>query len=259
MALVNWQDLSFEVIDGPTLPALANVALDQVLCERTGSGDRGPTLRFWRWDDPVIVMGSYQSVQNEVNEDTALDAGFKVTRRISGGGTMFMNPEHCITYSLIVPTALVAGMSFRESYEFLDRWVMQALADLGIKARYVPINDIASDNGKIAGAAQRRMVTGVTLHHVTMAYDIDSDLMHRCMRIGAEAISKRGVRSAVKHVDPLRSQTDLPRNAIINAFKEKFINLYNAKVGHLTEGEVVSALSLAHSRFADPEWVHRVP
>ena len=69
---------------------------------------------------------------------------------------MFMEPGNSITYSLSVPQALVQGMSFQESYAFLDAWVLEALKSLGIKAWYQPLNDIASDLGKIGGAAQAR-------------------------------------------------------------------------------------------------------
>ena len=47
---------------------------------------------------------------------------------------MFMEPGNSITYSLSVPQALVQGMSFQESYAFLDAWVLEALKSLGIKA-----------------------------------------------------------------------------------------------------------------------------
>lgn len=70
---------------------------------------------------------------------------------------MFMEGGNCVTYSLYAPEKLVAGLSYVESYVFLDRWVIAALAHLGINAWYVPINDITSDGGKIGGAAQKRV------------------------------------------------------------------------------------------------------
>ena len=60
-------------------------------------------------------------------------------------------------------------------------WVLAALAEVGVNARYVPLNDIASDAGKIGGAAQKRY-PGVVLHHVTMAYDIDANKMVEVLR-----------------------------------------------------------------------------
>ncbi|MCX4768707.1 Biotin/lipoate A/B protein ligase family protein [Streptomyces sp. ADI92-24] len=91
-----------------------------------------------------------------------------------------MEPGNTITHSLSVPDSLVSGLSFADSYAYLDDWVLEALGDMGIKAWYQPLNDIATDVGKIAGAAQKRVVgrdggPGAVLHHVTMSYDIDAD------------------------------------------------------------------------------------
>ena len=47
------------------------------------------------------------------------------------------------------------GISFADSYAFLDAWVMAALQKVGITAFYVPLNEIATDQGKIGGAAQK--------------------------------------------------------------------------------------------------------
>ena len=118
-------------------------------------------------------------------------------------------PGNCITYSLVIPTALVEGMSFEQAYHYLDQWVMEVLEKLGIKAKYVPLNDIASEFGKIGGAA--RWANGYMVHHVTMAYDIDAFKMNEVLRIGMEKIRDKGTRSAVKRVDPMRSQTGMAR------------------------------------------------
>ena len=120
----------------------------------TKSALRPPTLRIWEWAEPAVVIGRFQSLKNEVDPDGAQRHGITVVRRVSGGGAMFMEPGNSITYSLSVPQALVQGMSFQESYAFLDAWVLEALKSLGIKAWYQPLNDIASDLGKIGGAAR---------------------------------------------------------------------------------------------------------
>src|SRR5699024_11554874 len=95
--------------------------------------------------------------------------GVRVIRRISGGGAMFMEPGNTITYSLYVPASLVDGLSFEQSYCFLDDWVLGALEAVGIKARYVPLNDIASEQGTSGGAAQKWIEHAAGLHDAPMA------------------------------------------------------------------------------------------
>jgi lipoate-protein ligase A len=137
--------------------------------------------------------------------------------------------------------------------------VLQALRSLGIDAVYQPLNDIAGPSGKIGGAAQKRLANGGVLHHATLSYDMDGQVMTEVLRIGREKLSDKGTVSAAKRVDPLRSQTGLPREAIIERFLDTFTNLYGATTGHITEEEYLEAEALVASKFATDAWLHRVP
>jgi lipoate-protein ligase A len=255
----DWRDHPWLLVHEPPQEPALHMAIDQVLAEEVGAGRRPPTLRIWEWASPTVVIGSFQSLRNEVDPDGAAKHGIEVVRRISGGGAMFIEPGNTITYSLYVPETLVGGMSFAESYAFLDDWVLGALGELGVRAWYQPLNDITSDHGKIAGAAQKRLAAGAVLHHVTMAYDIDAAKMLEVLRIGREKLSGKGVASAAKRVDPLRRQTGLPREQIIDRMIGHFRGRYGLTQGTLTDDELRAAHKLVDEKFATQEWTARVP
>ncbi|AZI58938.1 lipoate--protein ligase family protein [Nakamurella antarctica] len=255
----SWWDHDFQLIQaGPQHPAM-QMALDEVLLRQVGAGTRPPALRIWDWASNAVILGSFQSVTNEVDLEAAARHDVTVVRRISGGGAMFVEPGNTITYSLYVPGSLVEGLSFAASYAFLDDWVLGALAELGIKASYVSLNDIASPAGKIAGAAQKRLTNGAVLHHVTMAYDINADKMLDVLRIGREKLSDKGIKSANKRVDPMRSQSGLPREDIIAAFIAFFRARYGLTDTQLDDATLVESEALAASKFSSPEWTNYVP
>lgn len=254
-----WADHHWNIIAPSVLPTHLNVALDEVLTEEVGAGRRNPTLRFWDWEEPSVVIGSFQSVRNELDPAGVARHGISVVRRISGGGAMFMEAGNCITYSLYLPQTLVDGISFADSYAFLDAWVMSALEKIGVSAFYVPLNDIATDQGKIGGAAQKRLANGGMLHHVTMSYDIDADKMVQVLRIGKEKLSDKGTTSAKKRVDPLRRQTGLDRGEIVAAMMDVFTERYAATPSELTVAELEAARRRVEEKFGTAEWLHRVP
>jgi len=256
---LDWDDIDFEVIHGPVVDPMVNVAMDETLTEDVAAGRRKPFMRLWEWNGPQVVMGSFQSYANEINQEGVDRYGITVSRRITGGGAMFMEPGNCVTFSLVVPTALVDGMSFEQSYPFLDQWVLEALAKVGIRATYVPLNDIASDKGKIGGAAQKRWANGFMVHHVTMSYDIDAHKMLEVLRIGKEKIRDKGTRSAVKRVDPMRSQTGLPRSEILDVFYTTFQEKYDAAPGEITAADIAVAQERCRTKFSTYEWTHRIP
>jgi len=255
----SWRDYDWQIIHSKAVSPVTQMALDEVLAIEVGEGRRQPTLRIWEWDRPAVVIGSFQSVKNEVDMIAADIHGFDVVRRISGGGAMFMEAGSVVTYSIYAPAALVQGMSFADSYAFLDEWVITALKSLGIDATYMPLNDITSPTGKIGGAAQKRLGNGAVLHHVTMSYDMDGEKMVKVLRIGREKMSDKGTKSAAKRVDPLRSQTGLTRAEIIERMKATFTGLYGAVVGDITADEYEKAEVLVRDKFSTPEWLGRVP
>jgi lipoate-protein ligase A len=255
----SWTDYDWQLIHGTAYPPVVQMALDQVLSEEVGAGRRQPTLRIWEWNEPGVVIGSFQSVKNEVDLENAAKYGFQVVRRVSGGGAMFMEAGSVITYSIYAPSDLVHGMTFADSYAFLDEWVITALKSLGIDASYQPLNDITSPSGKIGGAAQKRLGTGAVLHHVTMSYDMDGDRMVEVLRIGREKMSDKGTKSANKRVDPLRSQTGLSRAEIIERMEQTFTSLYGATADEVTPAELARAEELVAEKFATEEWLFRVP
>ncbi|WP_295012916.1 lipoyl protein ligase domain-containing protein [uncultured Microbacterium sp.] len=254
-----WRDFDWEIVHEKAVSPRMNLALDEVLTTRVGAGERRPTLRIWEWDESAVVIGSFQSYRNEVDPQGASAHGFDVVRRISGGGAMMMAAGQIITYSLYVPASLVQGMTFADSYAFLDDWVLQALRSLGIDAVYQPLNDITGPSGKIGGAAQKRLANGGVLHHATLSYDIDGQTMTEVLRIGREKLSDKGTASAAKRVDPLRSQTGLSRAEIIERFKDTFRAITGAEDGGITSEEYAAAEELVASKFGTEAWLHRVP
>jgi len=253
-----WRGLGWELIrEEPFSPAM-NVALDEVLVRRVAAGERPPTVRFWTWDSRAVIIGRFQSYRNEIDDEEARAMGVTVVRRITGGGAMFTEPAGAITYSVILPERYVAGLTFPESYEALDSWVVEGLRELGVDAWYAPLNDITSAEGKIGGAAQARR-GGVVLHHTMVGYDLNPADMVRVLRIGKEKLSDKGIASAVKRVSPLRRQTDLPREAIVEHLIAGFGRRFGFTAGALTAEERAEAEELVRTRFATEAWTRDLP
>ena len=215
-------------------------------------------MRLWEWIEPALVIGSHQSVANEVDTDAARALGFVVTRRMSGGGTMLCQPDRTVTYSLYLPETAVAGVSFRKSYALLDAWAVRAFQAMGVPAGYREINDIISPRGKVGGAAQARR-RGFILHHTTIAHAMDVDLMPRLIRIGRERVAERGVRSADKVVSPLSWFTPLSCGEVSRALGDHFTREFDASPAALSEGELASAEELVASKYSTPAWISRLP
>jgi lipoate-protein ligase A len=246
-------ELDWELIPYTPHPAHMHMALDEVLLDRVIAGMRGPTVRFWQWSEQALVIGSHQSVLNEVDVAAARELGFVITRRMSGGGTMLCEPGRTITYSLYVPATIVSGLSFRQSYAALDAWAVRSFVALGVPASYREINDIISPRGKIAGAAQARR-RGFVLHHTTIAHAMEPTLLPRRM-----SLSGRGVRSAEKVVSPLSWFTSMDCAAVATHLARSFASDFHARAGEMAADELEAARDLVRTKYATAGWINRLP
>lgn len=250
-------DFEWELIAPQPMAPHLQMALDEVLLGRVASGERPPTVRFWEWGQPALVLGSHQVLANEIDVREACLRGFSIARRMSGGGTMIVEPRRSITYSIYAPESVVKGMSYVASFAFLDGWVVDCLRALGVPAGYRPINDIVSPEGKIGGAAQARRRHTV-LHHTAIAFTMDPAIVPRLIRIGRERVSPRGVRSAEKAVSPLSRWTSLDRDGVVERLWDWFAALGRAQEGHVSSKELSAAHRLAAEKYATAEWLNRM-
>ena len=93
-----------------------------------------------------------------------------------------------------------------------------------------------------------------------MAYDIDAAKMLQVLRVGREKLSDKGTTSAAKRVDPLRSQTGLPRAEVIAHMIDTFRRRHGGLVeDSLRQDELERAQQLARDRFDTPEWTALLP
>ena len=230
-----WSTLHLNVVHDKPRDPVEQMTLDEQWAREVASGQRRPTLRMWEWSAPTVVIGRFQSLSDEVNLKQAEREGVSVVRRCTGGGAMFIEPGNTITYSLYAPISFVEGFTVAESYRLCDQWLVRALSGLGLNVKFSGLNDIASQHGKIGGAAQRRFPPvgqgpGSVLHHVTLAYDIDAEKMGRILNVSQVKLSDKAVRSAVQRVDPMRSQTGKSRSEVISHLIAEANRLSNATI-----------------------------
>ena len=248
-----WRGLAWRIVPEVARSAALNVALDEAISNRVGRGESPPTLRFWRWAEPAVILGRTQSLANEVDTNAAAEMGVAVVRRMTGGGAMFLQPHGAITYSLYLPESALPPMPVRQSYEVCEAWVIASLRELGVGAYHVPINDIACPEGKIGGAAQARR-RGVILHHTTIAYDMDPGEMLRVLRIGREKLKDKGTASAAKRVSPLVRQTGLGRAEVVGHLLASFRARFGGELGEVTAAEFEAGEALVASKYGTAAW-----
>ena len=96
------------------------------------------------------------------------------------------------------------------------------------------------------------------LHHVTMAYDLDGDMMWELLRLEQPKSTDKSVASAVKRVSPLRRFTELSHSACRETLTTAFSSIYRTRPSSITQSELDQAHRLINEKYATQEWRYRV-
>ena len=259
-----WSGLKLNLIkDRPREPVM-QMAMDQALNDAVAQGRLLPTLRIWNWSAPAVILGRFQSLSQEVHADRARSLGFTLVRRCTGGGTMVIQPDRAITYSLYLPLDFVKGTDLIDSYRICDYWLVRGLRMQGIQAGWQGMNDIASPRGKMGGAAQRRLPAGSRgpgglLHHTTLSYSVDPDLMAQVLNVDPAKFHDKAVTSVRSRVDPIDRQTRLSRRSLIDALLDTLPSLVSdLRISSPAPEIEQRARTLARQRYGRGEWTAQI-
>ena len=259
-----WSGLELDLIrDRPRQPVM-QMAMDQALNDAVAQGQLPPTLRIWNWAAPAVILGRFQSLSREVHVELARSLGFTLVRRCTGGGTMIIQPDRAITYSLYLPLDFVKGVDLIDSYRICDYWLVRGLRMQGIQAGWQGMNDIASPRGKMGGAAQRRLPAGSRgpgglLHHTTLSYSVDADLMAQVLNVDPEKFHDKAVTSVRSRVDPIDRQTSLSRQSLIDALLDTLPSLVaDLHISSPAPEVEQRARTLVRQRYGREEWTAQI-
>lgn len=244
---MKWRVIPLEIHD-----AFFNMAADDAIGEGVKEGTSPPTIRFYKWKPGAVSIGHFQSMNDEVDVDKCRELGIDFIRRKTGGGAVYHDEEGEVTYSVIAQESLFPK-GIIESYRLICGWVVNGLAEVGIKADFVPINDIVVEGKKISGNAQARR-GGVLLQHGTILYDLDIVTMFSLLKISNEKISDKMIKSVQERVTRVLDHNIVTQQDLYLALLKGFTDGREYELGEMSEAELRRTRELADSVFRTDGW-----
>ncbi|GBE10067.1 lipoate-protein ligase LplJ [bacterium BMS3Bbin12] len=247
----------WRLLDTGLRGAAENIALNRTLLEAHQEGHGPHTLRFLRFS-PSALVGFHQSVCRELREDYCRSAGIEIQRRITGGGAIYFD-EAQLGWELYLDKAALGSADMRAIAARICEAAAAGLRGLGVDARFRPRNDIEVDGRKISGTGGAFDGDSL-LYQGTVLIDFDVERMLRVLRVPAEKLSDKAVRSARERVTSLREllgrtpPVEEVRRCLTGAFADAFGVSFEA--GGLTAHEEAKFRDV-HAEIATPEWVYQ--
>ena len=191
---------SWRLLLTPPATGADNMALDEALMVRARESGEW-IMRVYAWSIPTLSLGRNQTARGGYDRDALRTQGIDVVRRPTGGRAILHQRE--VTYSVTAPVNGAGAL--RESYERINRLLVDGLRALGVRATVVASRgevdgpseegytdapdppgllpcfhhpsrgEITLDGRKLAGSAQWR-IDGAILQHGSIL--VDDDQMH---------------------------------------------------------------------------------
>jgi len=227
-----------------------NLAFDDLLLDDAEAGRGTDTLRIWECETPFVVLGVSQVLREHVCEEHCAKDGVRILRRCSAGGCVLQGPG-CLNFTLVISHQRFPDIAtIRGSYCFILNRLAAALREAGVNASHKGISDLASSGRKISGNAQKRRKRYI-LHHGTLLYNMDPDLMERYLLEPADRPQYRGNRTHRGFVKSL----PLDAEAVRAVFRRAFGGESDSDKVRSDEREAIAAL--VKEKYTNPLWTNR--
>ena len=219
-----------------------NLAVEEYLFRH----ENGEVFALWQ-NEPTVVIGKNQNAYTEVDLDYLRAAGIHLARRITGGGAVYHDLGN-VNYTFISKTG-ENGIDFAR----FTAPITEALRHFGVPAVLSGRNDLLVGEKKFSGNAQYSQ-GGRTLHHGTLLFDSDMNVLSRVLRPDEEKIRSKAVKSVRARVTNLAPL--LPRQRTAGEFIAAIADFVKARFSP----EVVTApqneeIERLRARNASDEWL----
>lgn len=223
-----------------------NIAAEEYLIKNTSE----PIFMIWQ-NQPSVIVGKHQNPLKEVNLDFVNQHQIPVIRRISGGGTVYHDLGN-INYSFIDFGKAESLVNFAK----YSKPILELLQKMGVNAELVGKSDLKIEGKKFSGNASHVYKNRV-LHHGTLLYKSDLNILNESIRIKGHQITDKAVnsnRSVVTNIsDHLHQEMhiDTFKQKLINYIKSEFPEIHETQLNSFQEGEIQR---LVEEKYQNWEW-----
>ena len=191
-----------------------NLALEQYVFDNL---DRNNSY-FMLWQNHnSVIIGKHQNTQEEINADFVKEKKIKVVRRLSGGGAVYHDLGN-LNFTFISDADKAKGIDFSAFCEPIQR----ALRSFGVPVDISGRNDMTVLGKKFSGNAQY-VKQGRIMHHGTILYDSDLEMLSRALKPGDDKIESKSIKSVISRVTNIRPymKNDMPIFEFWDALKNQ--------------------------------------
>lgn len=208
---------------------------------------------------PYVCIGYHQDVAQEVDVEYCQAHNIPVFRREVGGGAVFLDGQQLFYQLVMHRSNPLAAQSKTAFYEQLLQPVVNAYERLGVPARYKPVNDVMTADGrKISGNGAAEIGDYIILVGNLIA-DFDYDTMVRVLKVPDEKYRDKVHKSMYENLTTLKRELgSLPSWATMaEVLADEFAKVLGGLEPSELGQDVIAKADELWEQFSQPEWLNK--
>ncbi|NHJ49202.1 MAG: hypothetical protein FK733_15545 [Asgard group archaeon] len=136
-------------------------------------------------EDPVVCVGYHQIIEEEVDTDYCQKNNLPIVRRPLGGGAVYLDSGQLFYQIIGKLDNKKLPRKVSSFYETILKAPIKTYQEIGINAKYAPVNDIEADGKKISGNGAAE-VGGARILTGNLIFDFNFDEMVKILKVPNE-------------------------------------------------------------------------
>jgi len=218
------------------------------------------TIIFCSPSDPLVCLGYHQELETEVDVDYCRQKHLPIVRRILGGGAVYLDNNQLFYQIMASRSDPAVPRSIQGLFEKFLAAPTKTYNDMGIPARYRPVNDLEVEGRKISGNGATEVGACYVLTG-NIIFDFNFDEMARILRVPSEKFRDKVAKTLRERLTTIKKELAEPPSR--DLVKRLLRGNYEATLGvKLVEGTLTSKerklVESLESKYRSQEWLYLV-
>ncbi len=209
--------------------------------------------------EPYVCIGYHQDLEQEVDVEFCQQQGIPVFRREVGGGAVYLDGNQVFYHIILHKEHPLARGDKATLYRRMLEPVAQAYTDLGVPARYRPVNDVVTLEGRKISGTGAATIGDYVIVVGNLIADFDYEMMARVLRVPDEKYRDKVFKSMRENLTTLKRE--LGYVPAWDEMVEPLLYRYEQVLGTLEEAELPSVvrdeMEALKARFLSAEWLYK--
>lgn len=223
-----------------------NLALEEILFQQVHE----EYIILWQ-NTACVVVGKHQVLAREVHLPHAHKLSVPLSRRLSGGGTVFHDAGN-INFTFILNASDGLPVKFRTYMQP----IVDYLNKCGVPAVFSDRNDIMVHGRKISGNAEHVRRNRV-IHHGTLLFNSDLQTLNQLLHHDKSRYQTRGIQSVSSKVSNISEHIFISQENFKQGLIQHLLQHFNLEHTRDVSSEEFEACKLlAANKYKTDEWLY---